>query len=179
MYADVLLLALACVLLEGGEQVTLLGTNLAAQSNTSSLPKIHDMLDQQTHLTESIRPLPSHAHAVIISDFYYPFDEAKTALEPLIQRNIKGTLVHVFDPAEETLPFSGRINFFDPEQPSQTPLPIDQVEAIRDIYTQKFHQHQQSIQSTANSWGWNFVAFSTSMPSEQALGKIYDLMTVK
>lgn len=178
-YADILLLAACFILLDGGEQVSLLGTDLAPQTNIGSIHKIYESMEAQKQLHETARPLAAHAHCVIISDFCYPLSTIQPTLERFVSRNIKGTLIHIYDPAEEVLPFAGRVNFLDLENPSDEKISIDQVETIREKYHQKFKEHQQSIALQARAWGWDFITARTDTPVEHTLEKIYDSMTVK
>ena len=52
---------------------------------------------------------------VVLSDFWSPIAEIKTMLAGLSAAGAHGTLVQVVDPAEEIFPYSGRIEFVEPE----------------------------------------------------------------
>lgn len=173
-YAEILLLALGIVLLNGGEQVSLLGTALAPQTGYNSIQRIYEMLVCQTHLVENGRPVSAKAHAVLISDFYFPVEELTSFCEKLAARRVSGMLVQVFDPAERTLPYAGRIRFQDAENADSGFLDIRQVEAIRAEYEQKFVSHQRKLEALAQGLGWKFETCSTDMKHEAAIARLYD-----
>jgi uncharacterized protein (DUF58 family) len=177
-YAEILLLALGIVLLNGGEQVSLLGTDLAPQTGYPSIQRIHSVLHAQTHLVETGRPVAAKSHAILISDFYFPLEQLLAFCEKLAARHVTGTLVQVFDPAEQTLPYNGHIKFQDVEGPAET-LDIQQAEAIRTAYEQKFTAHQEALSALAKGFGWKFEKFSTSVKPEAALTQIYTALSVK
>ncbi len=171
-YAEILLLALGIVLLNGGEQVGLLGTGLAPQTGTAAIQRVYEMLGAQTHLVEGGRPVAAKSHAVLLSDFYFPVEDLALFCESLAARHVTGTLVQVFDPAEQALPYDGRVKFQDPE--STATLDIQQVAAIREEYAQKFEAHQKSLEDMAKRFGWTFEKFSTAVKPEEALVRLYE-----
>lgn len=173
-YAEVLLLALGIVLLNGGEQVGLLGTDLAPQRGYPSIQRIFEMLPAQKQLAET-RPIPSRAHAVLVSDFYFEIEELRSFCEKLALRNITGTLIQVYDPAEMELPWSGRVKFEDSE--SNGTLDITQVDAIREAYKQKFTTHQATLSDMGRTFGWHLSAVSTRTPVEETLFTLYNTLS--
>ena len=174
-YAEILLLALGIALLNGGEQVGLLGTSLAPQTGYPSIQRLFEMLPAQKALAESGRPIAGKSHMIIISDFYFPLEETEAFCEKLAARHITGTLVQVFDPAEAALPYTGRVKFEDSEGPDA--LDIAQVDAIREEYARKFTAHQQALGDIAHGFGWHFEKFSTDTNPEAALIQLYEVLT--
>lgn len=173
-YAEVLLLALAMVLLDGGEQVGLIGADMAPQSHAGAIERVYECLAQQNNLTEMPRTIPSHAYAVLMSDFYYPPDDLRVFCEKLAYRGIKGQMVQVYDEAEQALPYSGRVKFEDIENPTGTPLVIAQVESVRAQYAEKYQAHRAELAEIARGIGWGFKAVATAEAPEQVLSAIYD-----
>ena len=55
------------------------------------------------------------AEIVVLSDFWSPMREIRTMLAGLSASGAHGTLVQIVDPAEETFPYSGRVEFVEPE----------------------------------------------------------------
>src|SRR5262249_2063495 len=55
------------------------------------------------------------AEIVVLSDFWSPIADIRTMLAGLSASGAHGTLVQIVDPAEETFPYSGRIEFVEPE----------------------------------------------------------------
>jgi uncharacterized protein (DUF58 family) len=178
-YAEILLLALGMVLLTGGEQVSLLGTDLAPQSGYAASQRIYEMLAAQANLSESRRPVTAKSQVVLMSDFYFPLQELASFCEILAARKVQGLLVQVFDPAEQTLPYSGRVRFQDTENTDAEPLIIPHVEAVREEYERKFIAHQESLAALAKNLGWKFEKFTTATKPEAALVQLYNDLSVK
>lgn len=178
-YAEVLLLALAIITLNGGEQVSLLGTDLAPQTNYNSIQRIAEYLKTQTSLVETGRPVSSRSHAVMISDFYFPVEDLEAFCDRLALRQVKGFLIQVHDPAEKTLPYGGRMKFYDIENDRAAALNVQQVEAVREEYQARFIAHQGKIAAMAKGIGWSFRSFSTSEKHEAVLAQLYEEMAVK
>ena len=178
-YAEVLLLAMAIVILNGGEQVSLLGTNLGPQTTYNSIQRIAEYLPVQTQLAQTGRPIASRSEVVLFSDFFFPVEQLQAYCEPLALRGVKGSLVQVHCPSEKTLPFKGRMKFYDIETMSTPPIILPQVEAVREQYEQKFREHQETLANAAKSWGWRFTSADTSQRPEDVLGKLYNDMSVK
>src|SRR5260221_695350 len=55
------------------------------------------------------------AEIVVLGDFWSPMSEIKAMLAGLSSSGAHGALVKVVDPAEETFPYSGRVEFIEPE----------------------------------------------------------------
>ena len=178
-YAEILLLALGIVLLNGGEQVGLLGTDLAPQTGYPAIQRLFEMLPAQKSLVESGRPVAGRSHVVIISDFYFPVDELREFCEKLSLRHVTGTLVQIFDPREETLPYNGRVKFQDIEGLDTDSLDVPHVEAVREEYAQKFIAHQKALEDMAHSFNWTFEKFSTDVKPDSALSHLYNVLSVK
>ncbi len=178
-YADILLLALGMVLLSGGEQVSLLGTDLPPQTGYASIERIYESLARQSHLAESGRPVAAKSQVILISDFYFPIDALASFCESLAARNVEGLLVQIFDPAEQTLPYTGRIRFQDIENASASALDIPEVAAIRVAYEQRFIAHQQNLAELAKRLGWKFEKFNTDIKLETVIAQLYDGLSVQ
>jgi uncharacterized protein (DUF58 family) len=177
-YAEIMLLALGIILLNGGEQVSLLGTDLAPQTGYASIQRVCEMLRAQTHLSELGRPVSARSNVLLISDFYFPVNELAAFCEKLAAQHVKGSLVQVFDPFEQSLPYNGRVKFQDMENASDM-LDMPEVAAVRENYEQKFTAHQESIGALARTLGWTFEKFSTDIKPEAALSQLYDRLSVK
>src|SRR5690606_3412440 len=157
---------LAIMILNGGEQVSLLGTDLAPQTNYNSVERIYEYLKTQTRLSETGRPVAARSHAVIISDFMFPVEDLAAECAPMAPRRVQGVLVHVTDPAARTLPYGGRMKFYDIENVSAPALNIQQVEAVRGEYEARFEAHREKLAETAKGWGWSFLSCGTEEKHE-------------
>lgn len=176
--ADVLLLALGIVALEGGEQVGLIGSDLAPQAHPSSIRRIAESLPLQSALAETARPVPRRAHAVVFSDFYFDTDRLSAFCGMLSQREVRGLLVQVTDPAEEAFPYQGRMRFRDPENPGDA-LTIEQVESVQARYHERFHAHRDAVAGIAARNGWKFMNISTEATAETNCARLYETLAAK
>ena len=113
----VISLALAEVLVDAGERVGVPGL----MRPTGSRAVIDRMADAITHdpnerasLPQGFAPAPL-AEIVVISDLWSPIEEIRSTLSQLSANGAHGHLVQIVDPAEETFPYSGRVEFIEPE----------------------------------------------------------------
>ncbi len=178
-YAEILLLALGMILLSGGEQVGLLGTDIPPQTTHAAMNRLCMALPSQTHLQEGTRSVTAKSQVVIFSDFYFPLEQIVSFCEKLAARRIKGLFVQVYHPAEETLDYRGRVRFQDAENLSGAALDIQQVESVRAVYEEKFRQHQCDLASFAKGIGWGFEKCNMALKPESAMSLLYDRLSMK
>jgi len=178
-FAETLLLALAIVTLNGGEQVSLLGTDLAPQTNYNSVQRIFEYLPVQKQMAETGRAIAARSEAILISDFYYPVEQVAHFCQKLALRGVSGSLVQVYDPSEKNLPFKGRTKFYDIEASGAAPIDVPQVEAIAEEYHRRFLAHQDKLAELARRIGWKFFHTNTAAKPEDVLTRLYDDLAVK
>lgn len=168
--SELLLLALAALLMRGGEHFALLGSGQRPRGGRPALNRIAATL-LSDGLPESglpaVEPLPRYAHAVLIGDFLAPLDEIKTTIGAFATRGVKGHLVQVLDPAEEGLPFGGRISFQGFEGEADELVP--RVESVRDAYGQRLQAQRDGLSALARTAGWTFTTHRTDRPPQPAL----------
>ena len=115
--ALVISFALAQVLVEGGERVGVpvlvrpSGSRNVMDKMAQSMA--HDPAER-TSLPTSFAPAP-HSEVVVLSDLWSPLSEVKQLLTQLSSNGTHGHIVQIVDPAEETFPYSGRVEFVEPE----------------------------------------------------------------
>ena len=109
--------AFAELLVAGGERVGIPGL----MNPTASRTVIDKMAQAMLH-DDAARPslppsfVPSAlAEIVVLSDFWSPIAGYQDMLAGLSASGAHGALVQIVDPAEETFPYSGRIEFVEPE----------------------------------------------------------------
>ena len=175
--ADLLTLALAALLLRGGERVTLLGTGIAPSHGRAVLNRMAQQLSRETALENKnaglpgIEPLPRYGQLVLIGDLLAPLEETERLVAGYSARGLKGYLLQVLDPAEETLPFDGRVRFEGMER--EDPLLIARVETIRGQYTERLARHRAGLAAIARAAGWRFATHRSDKPPHTALLTLY------
>ncbi len=172
--AEILLLALASLLIRGGERVALLGSGRVPGSGRAQLNRLAEMIESGDGGNESLpvpEPLPRYGRAVLFGDFLSPLDEIAAAIDSLSGQGVHGHLVQVLDPAEETLPFSGRVRFEGLEDEGGVLVP--RVEAARRDYRSAFAAHHRGLAALARSAAWTFAVHRTDRPPEAVLLSLF------
>lgn len=171
--AELLLLALAALLLRGGERVSLLGRSQRAVSGRTSLDRVAATLGRGPE-EDGLPPadaLPRHARVVLIGDFLSPLEAVQAAAARLAGIPVEGHLLQVLDPAEMQLPYSGRVRFRGLEREADTLLP--RVETVRDEYAAALRRHQEGLAAIAAAAGFGYAVHRTDHAPEAALLGLY------
>jgi uncharacterized protein (DUF58 family) len=172
--AELLLMALAVLLVRGGERVALLGSGMPPSGNKVTLNRFAMRILEDTLPKDGlprVEPLPRHAQVVLIGDLLSPLPDIQQTVAGLTGRGLRGHLLQVLDPAEETLPFVGRIEFEGME--GEEELLVPRVEAIRDAYRERLTAHQDGLAALARAAGWTFATHRTDRPPQTALLALY------
>lgn len=168
--AVVLGLALADLLVRGGERVGLLGlTRPLATRNV--VERFAEALMLDGRADEELPPagaLPPRVRAVLIGDFLA--DPAATAarVADLAARGARGHMLAVADPVEETFPFSGHTELLGVGGAPIT-MRIGQAERFRDEYVRRLARHRDALAAAARAKGWSFAVHRTDRPASEAL----------
>lgn len=170
--AVVLMLALAELLVRGGERVGLLGlTNpTASRRATARLAESLIAHGDEPALTSGLPPaarISRFSGTVLISDFLDPLDKIADALKRLAGADITGHLIQVLDPIEESLAFEGRMEFIDPEGGQR--WIGDRVESLRDEYRERLEAHRRGLRELANRLGWSLLVHHTDRPATEPM----------
>lgn len=176
--ALVLGLALADVLVRGGERVGHLGlTNpLASRGIVDRLCEAIVTDRAEAPDLPPPRPLPALTEAVLIGDFLTPANRVRETIETIAGRGARGHLLLVADPVEETFPFEGQAVLADLEGP-QT-LRVGDAGSFRDLYLARMREHRLALREACARRGWSFAVHRTDRPASEALlalaGRIAD-----
>jgi uncharacterized protein (DUF58 family) len=173
--ALLLALALAALLLRGGERVGVLGIARAPAMGRSVLPRLAaEMVGQDADTDLPAATLPRFGHAVLISDFLMDAGQAAKAIAAWAGAGVRGHLVHLLDPAEEALPYAGRTHFFGLEGEGDMLAP--QAESLRAAYRDRLAGHRAALADAARRWGWTFTTHHTDTPPEPALLALHQVL---
>jgi len=178
--AGLLLLALAALLLRGGERVTLIAPDARPVAGRVGLDRLAAALNNQADAEIGLPPhvpLPRHASVVLIGDFLAPLDEIQAAIGRLSALPVTGTLLQVLDPAEVELPYSGRIRFRGVEHDGDTLIP--RVESVRTAYTTRLKAQQDGLAAICGAAGFSFATHRTDHPPEAALLGLYTALSAR
>ncbi len=172
--AKLLGLALASLLVRGGERVALYGQLQAPASSRAALGRIGHTLIEGAANDDPLPPdatIAKNAQFVWFSDFLSPLQEIETTLRRLSRSAVTGQLVHIIDPAEEDFPFAGRMRFEDSK--GELNETIGRAETVADAYRMRFKAHAQTVGALARQLGWTYIAHRTDKRPETALIALY------
>ena len=164
--AELLLLALASLLVRGGERVGLMGMDGAPGASRLALSRIGHALQASQRANPPDAPIARGAELVWFSDFLD--EDALPAMPALARRGIRGHLVRIVDPAEEDFPFSGRTRFEAAGKGDVTEI-FGRAERVRDSYRTRFAAHGEMIADTALHLGWSCTTHRTDHAPQAAL----------
>lgn len=178
--ADLLLLALASLLLRGGERVLMLRHGARPVWGRGGLDRLADDLaalpDEPGGLPPEL-PLPRHAAVVLFGDFLSPLEEIQALIGRFAAAPATGYLLQILDPAEALLPYVGRIRFRGLERDGETLIP--RVENVRDEYARRLKAQQDAIAAMCSAAGFGFGIHRTDVPPETALLTLYTALGLK
>lgn len=172
--AEILLLALASLLARGGEHLALLGRGDAPAPGRAALRRIAGTLRGDHAKTGSLparESLPRYSRMVVVGDLLSPLPDIQRTLAAYAAQGVRGHLLQILDPAEETLPFSGRVRFEGMEGDGD--MLIGRVEDVRAGYRAMMATHKQAVADIARAVGWSHAVHHTSQPPQTALLALY------
>jgi uncharacterized protein (DUF58 family) len=161
--------ALAETLVEAGERVGVPGL----MRPTGSRAVIDRMAESIVHDPNERASLPvgfapaALSEIVMLSDLWSPIDEIRTIITQLSTNGSQGHLVQIVDPAEETFPYSGRIEFIEPEGAGE--ITAGRAENWRVDYEARLTRHREEIRAEADRLGWSFTIHRTDRPANELL----------
>jgi uncharacterized protein (DUF58 family) len=173
--ALVLTLALADLLVRGGERVALLGSGerpRGGRHGVNALARCLAASDAVPLPPESA--LPRFARLVLISDFLQPLPALEQRLNRYRGIGTRGCLLQISDPAEELLPWEGRVLFEGLEQEGQQL--IGNVGSVRERYQARFAAHRATLARTSVRTGWHFAIHRTDSPPQSGLLTLFGML---
>ena len=111
--------------------------------------------------------LSRSSEVILVGDFIEPTTSFGDQIQQIAQQGCKGSLIQILDPAEETFPFQGKINFKSMVGPDSHLL--QRAEEIRTDYLEGLEKHRNYLKDIAANVGWKFFYFSTETNVEVIL----------
>jgi uncharacterized protein (DUF58 family) len=161
--------ALGEVLVQGGERVGLPGL-MRPTANRNVIDKmaeaiLHDSADRAS-LPPTFAPSPL-SEVVMLSDFWNPIGEVQQTITQLAASGAHGHLVQIVDPAEESFPYAGRVEFVEPEGAGS--ITAGRAESWRNDYQGLIARHRDAIRSDTDQRAWSFAIHRTDRPPTELL----------
>ncbi|WP_342078385.1 DUF58 domain-containing protein [Yoonia sp. SS1-5] len=175
--ARTLALAMAILLIRGGERVGLTGLRLPPRRGEAQLMQMAQLLSEDDAIDygapEAQGMLP-HSRALFISDFLGDIGPVEEALLRAADRDVRGTLLQVLDPQEEAFPFDGRTIF----QSMTGALEHETLKAgdLKQRYLDRLAQRKDRLAHLARITGWQFSTHHTGQSATNALLWLYGAM---
>ena len=174
--ALVIAFALAEVLVEGGERIGIPGI-MRPTANRNVIERmaeaiVHDPTARAS-LPPSFSPSPL-AEIVVLSDLWSPIAEVHSTIAQLSASGAHGHVVQIVDPVEETFPFSGRVEFFEPEGAGA--ITAGRAETWREQYEARVERHRAEIRAETDRLAWSFVIHRTDRPATDLLLLLHSSM---
>ncbi|WP_422365181.1 DUF58 domain-containing protein [Pelagibius sp.] len=176
--ADLLTLALSVLLMRGGEHVAVLGAGPRPSNSRATLTRIAVMLEGAREEPEELPPslpLPRSAQIVLIGDFLAPLEEIDRTLRYYGESGVRGTVLQVLDPAEESLPYDGRVSFEGLEQ--EAPWLVSRVESVRADYAKRLQEQRDGLRDITRALGWGCDFHRSDQPPQAALMRLYTTLS--
>ena len=170
--ATVLSLALASLLVRGGERIALLGDGHGPATGRAPLRRIsHELIDfaPSDAALPPDAPVTKNAQFVWFSDFLSPLPEIESAMRKWAHAGLTGHLVRIVDPAEEDFPYSGRTRF---EMGRESEV-LGRAESVQSAYAARFRAHGETLAALARRMGWSTLTHRTDRRPETALIALY------
>jgi uncharacterized protein (DUF58 family) len=165
----VVALALAEVLVQGGERVGIPGLTRPTGSrniiDVIAQAIVHDRSERPS-LPPSFAPSPL-AEVVLLSDLWSEIGDIRRTLTQLSGSGAHGHAVQIVDPAEETFPYWGRIEFVEPEGGGR--ITAGRAETWRTDYAARVAGHRAEIRAETDRLGWSFAIHRTDRPASELL----------
>jgi uncharacterized protein (DUF58 family) len=173
--ADLLLVALASLLVRAGERLTLLGSGVAPMAGRGALSRLVELIEHPSDSAAAalssglpqFEPLPRAGQLVWFGDFLAPLDRINAVVARFAGAGLKGHLLQIGDPAEEELPFAGRVRFAGIEESEE--ILIGRVETVRRDYAERWRRHRDGLAAIARAVGWTVGYHRTDRPPHLAL----------
>lgn len=168
--------ALAEVLVQGGERVGVPGL-MRPTANRHVIEKMAEFIlhdpTERASLPPNFAPSPL-SEIVMLSDLWSPIAEVRATIAQLSATGAHGHVVQIVDPAEESFPYSGRVEFIEPEGAGS--VTAGRAETWRNDYQNIVARHRADIRAETNLRGWSFAIHRTDRPASELLLVLHSRM---
>ena len=183
--ADLLLLGLAVLAIQAGERVSLAGTGRRPDASRATLTRLALELERGSESVlladeDALAPrqdLPRFGQVVWFGDFLQPLETIEARVRYFAERGLRGHILQILDPAEEGLPFRGRVRFEGLE--GEDPWLLSRVETVRGAYLQRLAQQRDGLVEIARQAGWTAGLHHTDSTPQSALLGLYQALAVQ
>lgn len=178
--ARLLALAIAMLLIRGGERVGLTGTALPPRRGKAQILRLAEAFaqeDAQDYAAPEHRAMIPHSRAVFLSDFLGDMDEVTLALTKAADRGVRGVLLQVLDPEEEVFSYRGRTIF----ESVGGRLAHETLKAadLRSRYLGRLAARRDELTRLTRATGWQLGLHHTGEGAQSALLWLYGALDAR
>ena len=169
--ARLLAMALAILLIRGGERVGLTTADAPPRAGRAQLGRIAaaltDAVDEGDYGAPGEGVLPMGSRALFASDFLGDPEPVEAALARAADRGVRGVLLQVLDPAEVAFPYRGRTIF----ESMGGRLRHETLHAgeLRERYRGRLAERRDRLDALARRTGWIKLDHATDAPPSPIL----------
>src|SRR6195952_3768902 len=168
--------ALAEVLVQGGERVGVPDL-MRPTANRNVIEKMAQAMLHDASERPSLPPnfAPAQfSEVLLVSDLWGPIAEFRRTIAQLAANGARGHVVQVVDPAEESFPYSGRVEFVESEGLGS--ITAGRAELWRNDYQALVANHRAALRAEAEQFGWTFTVHRTNRGPTELLFAIHGRM---
>jgi uncharacterized protein (DUF58 family) len=114
------------------------------------------------------------SEVLLVSDLWSPVAEFRRTIGQLATNGARGHVVQVVDPAEESFPYSGRVEFVESE--GLGTVTAGRAELWRAEYQALVANHRAALRAEAEQFGWTFTVHRTNRGPTELLFAIHGRM---
>lgn len=173
-------LAVAELLVRSGERVGVLGS-MRPSMDRDIVPRIAERLAAGFASEPPTGKLPADveisrfSEVVLISDFLNDLDEVIPDLRKIGSNQVGGTMLQIIDPAEESFPYQGRVEFKDMQQAEK--VVIENAGEIAVRYKEVFEGRKARLKEACRKLNWGHLIHHTDRPSREGLLNLHSFLS--
>lgn len=177
--ALVLMFALGQLLVNAGERVGIPGLSYPNASR-SIISKLAETVISEVQSRPDAEPLPPdikfHAlsECVIFSDCFEPVETLIERCRKIASQGVRGHVVQILDPAEESFPYSGRTEFRSHTGSSR--FIISRAERIKEDYQLRLEALKAELKNHFDRMNWSYMVHHTDSSASDALLSLYSMV---
>src|SRR5512141_894601 len=168
--------ALAEVLVQGGERVGIPDIMRPSSNRniieTMAQTIVHDTSERPS-LPPNFAPAP-FSEVLLLSDLWSPVSDFRRTIGQLAANGARGHVVQVVDPAEESFPYMGRVEFVEPEGLGS--ITAGRAETWRSEYQTLVANHRSALRAECEQFGWTFTVHRTDRGPTELLFALHARM---
>jgi uncharacterized protein (DUF58 family) len=175
--ALVVTFAMAEVLVQGGERIGV-PELMRPTANRNVIEKMAELIVHDNAARPSLPPdfaPAAFSEVLLLSDLWSPVADFRRIIGQLAANGARGHVVQVVDPAEETLPYAGRVEFIEPE--GQGSITAGRAETWRADYQSLVANHRAALRAECEQFGWSFTVHRTDRGPTELLFAIHGRMS--